>query len=243
MTRDISPDISTIRLFLTEPHPCSYLDDKQATTAFVDPNLTIDNKLYSRLSDLGFRRSGRYIYTPRCENCNACVPVRIPVAAFKPNRSQQRCCKRNQDLICRITDQPDHSDHYRLYSRYINDRHSEGDMFPPSQQQYEDFIGSLWENSRVLEFRLNRKLIAAAVIDVLEQGISAIYTYFCPQQQHRSLGSFSILTQVALAKERQLPYVYLGYWIKDCRKMSYKTAFKPLEMRINNRWVIFKSLR
>ncbi len=238
MTRDVTPDISSIRLFLTEPHACSYLDGAQATTAFVDPAINVDNQLYSRLSEMGFRRSGRYIYAPRCESCKACIPARIQAGAFKRNRKQNKCMNRNRDLNIHLTHQPDHQEHYELYSRYINHRHNDGDMFPPSAQQYEDFIGSIWENSSVMEFRLDNKLLAASVIDWLENGISAIYTYFCPEHSRRSLGSYAILEQVELAKQRQLPYVYLGYWIKNCRKMSYKIDFKPLEIRSGGRWML-----
>lgn len=240
MTRDITPDLTTIKLYLTEPHPCSYLADEEATTAFVDPSFAIDAQLYSRLSELGFRRSGRYLYEPRCKHCSACIPVRIPVDKFAANRSQQKCWNRNHDLSLDLTRQPDHEEHYQLYSQYISGRHNDGDMYPPSVQQYEDFIANLWTNSQVMEFRRDHELMAAAVIDWVDSGISAIYTYFSPQQTRRGLGTFAILSQIALAKAKGRPYVYLGYWIKDCRKMAYKKSFKPIEMHINDRWITLK---
>ena len=236
MTRDISPDLQTLRLFLTEPHDCSYLTDQQATTAFVDPATPVEQSLYSRLSEMGFRRSGRYVYAPRCESCNACIATRIPVFEFSPNRQQKRCARRNEELNIRVEHQVDHEEHFPLYERYINQRHRDGDMYPPTRDQYDDFIGNMLEGSRIIEYRLQGELIAAAVIDLLDNGISAIYTYFDPEQDRRSLGTFAILSQIELARQLELNYLYLGYWIKHCEKMAYKSGFRPLEMLIKNQW-------
>lgn len=236
MTRDVTPDIQSIRLFLTEPHECSYLDDRSASTAFVDPELAVDIHLYSRLSELGFRRSGRYIYAPRCEGCQACIATRIPAVDFKPTRQQRRCARRNQDLTIRVERIIDHDEHYPLYQDYIAHRHSDGDMYPPTRCQYDDFIGNLLDNSRIMEFRLEGKLICAAIIDLLDDGLSAIYTYYSPAEDKRSLGTFGILSQIELARELGLQHVYLGYWIKQCAKMAYKANFRPLEILIKNQW-------
>ena len=236
MTRDVTPDLQSIRLFLTEPHECSYLDDQLASTSFVDPELAIDTALYTRLSEMGFRRSGQYIYAPRCENCQACIPVRIPVAHFHLNRQQKRCARRNGDLEIRIQHRVNHDEHYPLYEEYISQRHNDGDMYPPSRRQYDDFIGNLLENSRVMEFRQEKELVAGAVIDLLDNALSAIYTYFLPSASRRSLGTFSILSQIALARDLDLDYVYLGYWIKQSRKMAYKSTFRPLEILLKGQW-------
>ena len=120
MTRDISPDIGKIRLLLTEPHDCSYLDNRQATTAFVDPEIEIDGALYGRMSDMGFRRSGLYLYSPLCSACNACVPARIPVDIFRPSRSQKRCLKRNSDITVRQVKNISFDEHYTVYDRVGN---------------------------------------------------------------------------------------------------------------------------
>ena len=238
MSRDITPDVQMIRLFLTEPHPCSYLEGKEATTAFVEPEIDIDPHLYSQLSDMGFRRSGRYVYAPRCEACNACIPARLVVGDFKPNRQQRRCRKKNSDLNVWVTTSIDELEHYPLYERYINKRHADGDMYPASRSQFKDFISNLWRNSKMMEIRLGDELIAAGVVDVLDSGLSAIYTYFSCEHPKRSLGSYAILAQIMLAKQMNLPYVYLGYWIKNSPKMAYKSSYRPLEVLRDGEWVL-----
>lgn len=232
-------DISTIKFYSTHEHPCSYLEDRAATTVFVDPALELDAQVYSELSDLGFRRSGAHIYRPHCRQCQACIPVRLPVSSFAPSRSQKRCLKRNADLYTRETGSITTEEHYRLYQKYIEERHADGDMFPPSRDQYQEFLSAQWGVTRYLELRLRSDdtLIAVAVCDKLERGLSAIYTFFDPAQAHRSLGVLAVLIQIQQAQSRGLPYVYLGYWIRQCQKMSYKTQYHPLEMFINNQWL------
>lgn len=237
MTRDISPDLKTIPLYLTEPHPCSYLDDRNAITAFVDPKLEISGDAYNRLSLLGFRRSGKYVYTPRCVACKSCIPLRIPASRFKTDRQQRRSLKRNADLVVTSVTAIDIDEHYRIFERYINVRHSDGDMYPPSLGQFQTFIGDAWDCTRYLEFRLDGQLICCAVIDWLSSGLSAIYTYFDPDFASRSLGTFAILKQIQLTAEYQLDYVYLGYWIRDSDKMSYKSRFHPQQLYIDNTWM------
>lgn len=237
MTRDISPDLEKLRLYLTEPHPCSYLPDRQATTAFVDPRVVIDAELYNRLSDLGFRRSGRYIYTPRCASCKACIPIRIDAAAFSPNRRQRKCLNRNRDLTVALVDSVDVEEHYPLYERYITVRHSEGDMYPPSRAQYQDFIGRPWHSTTFLELRARGRLLGCAVTDWLRNGLSAIYTYFDPEEERRSLGTFAILKQVETVLARGKRYVYLGFWIRDSAKMNYKIHYRPAELFVNDTWL------
>ena len=239
MSRDISPDVQTIKLFLTEPHTCSYLKDKKATTAFVDPNVDIDPHLYTELSDMGFRRSGRYIYAPRCDGCRACIPARLLVNEFRPNRQQRRCNKRNKDLSVWVTSKINESEHYPLYARYITKRHADGDMYPPNRAQFKDFISHLWLNSKMIEVRERGELIAAGVVDILDNGLSAIYTYYSTNKEHnyRSLGTFTLLAEIMLAKHMKLPHVYLGYWIKDSPKMAYKSNYQPLEILSKGEWV------
>ena len=232
-------DISNLKLYATHEHPCSYLSDKAATTVFVDPKANLDGADYSQLSDFGFRRSGQHVYRPHCRECQACIPVRIPVASFQPNRRQRRCLNRNSDLDVVVVDSINTEAHYQLYDRYITERHSDGDMFPPSRQQYSEFLSAQWGVTRFIEFRLGKQLIAVAVSDELDQGYSAIYTFFDPNETQRSLGTFAVLHQIALARQQNLPYVYLGYWIKDCAKMNYKNQYRPLQMYINQEWLTF----
>lgn len=230
-------DISSIKLYATHEHPCSYLKDRSATTIFVDPALTMNGRIYSELSDFGFRRSGAHVYRPNCRNCQACIPVRIPVALFQPSRAQKRCMKRNQDVVATLTDSINTDEHYALYESYINSRHSDGDMYPPTRDQYEDFLSSEWGVTRYIELRAEGRLLGVAVSDQLDQGLSAIYTFFHSNEPLRSLGVLAVLRQVELAQALKLPYVYLGYWIRECDKMRYKNQYRPLDMFINNSWV------
>lgn len=204
---------------------------------FVDPSYPIDKNLYSQLSERGFRRSGAHVYRPHCADCNACVPARIPVAEFKMNRKQRRCWKSNSDLTINCISSIDTDEHYDLYARYIEQRHSDGDMFPPSKEQFRSFLSSEWQVTEYLELRKGEQLLMVAVCDRLQNGYSAVYTFFEPSETKRSLGSLAILWQIELAKHYELPHVYLGYWIKECNKMNYKTQYRPLELLINGFWL------
>ena len=230
-------DLSNLKLFATQPHPCSYLDDQEATTLFIDPNAAVDQALYTQLSQIGFRRSDPHLYRPHCAHCSACISCRIPVESFRPNRNQRRCWNRNTDLFLELVTEPDRDEHYRLYEHYINTRHGDGDMYPPSRAQYDAFLSRAWGVTRYLEVREGDQLLAVAVCDTLSDGLSAVYTFFDSTQPRRSLGVLGVLAQIEQARVLSLPYVYLGYWIKHCRKMDYKTQYRPLEMLVNRRWV------
>lgn len=218
-----------LKLFSTHPHKCSYLDDKVATTVFVDPEAHIDAGLYSRLSELGFRRSGQHIYKPQCKECNECTPVRVKVSEFSLNRAQKRTLKRNQDLTLSLIDNINNDECYALYAQYITQRHGDGDMYPPSRAQFDGFLTAQWGLTRFLAARLNGKLVGVAMCDQLDSGLSAVYTFFDPELASRSLGAWFILQQILWARRIGSPYVYLGYWIKECQKMTYKTQYQPLE--------------
>lgn len=230
-------DLSTLKLFATQPHPCSYLDNQEATTLFVDPEARVDRELYTQLSQLGFRRSGAHLYRPQCLRCQACISCRIPVSLFRPNRNQRRCWQKNQDLSLHLVTDIKTQEHYKLYSRYIEVRHQNGDMFPPSEEQYNAFLTSEWNLTHYIEFRHQQRLIGVAVCDHLNDGLSAVYTFYDPDEEHRSLGKFAILAQIEKARSLGLDYVYLGYWIKECEKMNYKIQYRPAELLINRRWM------
>ena len=225
-----------LKVYTTYPHSCSYLEDQEATTLFVDPRQPVDRSLYSNLSVLGFRRSGNHIYRPHCSNCDACIPARIPVALHEPRRSQSRTLKRNRDLVVEATDDIRDEAAFDLYRRYIEQRHSDGDMYPPDREQYESFLNNAWECTSYFRFYEQGKLVAVAVADELLDGMSAIYTFFDPDADRRSLGAFAILWQIQQVQEMNLDYLYLGYWIKGCQKMSYKSEYRPLELYLNGRW-------
>ena len=228
---------SSIQLFATPPHDCSYLVNKQATTVFIDPATRVDINIYTQLSDSGFRRSGTHLYRPQCGACQACISVRVPIATFKASRNQKRCLKRNRDLEMVQVENIDSDEHYQLYANYIEQRHHDGDMYPPSREQYQSFLASAWQTTRYIEMRLQGRLIGVAVSDQLDNALSAIYTFFDGKEDKRSLGRFAVLYQIERARTLHLDYLYLGYWIKDCDKMRYKTQYRPLEMLINQQWL------
>lgn len=226
-----------IQFFLTPKHPCSYIDRNNAQTLFFDPREVITPQIYQSLTDQGFRRSGSHLYRPHCGDCRACIPTRVPVAQFTPKRSQKRVLKKNSDLHVRLESAAFSRRHYHLYERYISLRHADGDMYPASEDQYRSFLLSPWSNSTFVCLYQGERLLSVAVTDEQSRGLSAIYTFFEPTEDTRSLGVLSILKQIELCQELGLPYLYLGYWIKDCDKMNYKTQYRPTELFVNNRWV------
>jgi len=232
----VTSSLRDLKVYTTYPHTCSYLPDREATTLFIDPRQDIDQALYSRLSQLGFRRSGSHIYRPHCTDCRACIPARIPVERFQPDRSQRRIWRRNQDLLVMHSQDIRDEEAYDLYYRYIEQRHADGDMFPPDREQYLSFLNDPWQVTRYLRFYDGEQLVAVAVVDELEDGLSAIYTFFEPEQERRGLGVFAILWQIQRARDLGLAHVYLGYWIENCQKMRYKDRYQPLELLLDGRW-------
>ena len=185
-----------------------------------------------QLTDMGFRRSGGHIYRPWCEGCGECKSVRVPVAGFNVSKSQKRVLTRNKDLQVSF-ELPSCADEiYNLYANYIIQRHSDGDMYPPSLEQFENFLCQAPPTSqtRFVCFRLEQKLLAVAVVDLLPKGVSAIYTFFDPAYEIRSLGRLAVLWQIRWAQSQAMDFVYLGYWIKDCQKMAYKAEYQPLQV-------------
>ena len=159
-----------------------------------------------------------------------------PVAQFNPKRGQRRTRNRNQDLVVQQTDDIRDNAAFDLYRRYIEQRHADGDMHPPDREQYESFLNNAWDCTRYFRFYEGDSLLALAVVDELTDGLSAIYTFFDPEADQRSLGSFAILWQIERAREMGLDYLYLGYWIRGCQKMAYKSDYRPLELYVNSRW-------
>lgn len=232
----MTSSLRDLKVYTTYPHRCSYLEDEEATTLFIDPRQSVDQTLYSNLSMLGFRRSGNHIYRPHCSHCNACIPARVPVEEFRPDRNQRRCFRRNDDLAVERLPRIDSDACYELYRRYIEARHADGDMYPPDRDQYESFLNNPWDCTEYYGFHHDGRVVALAVVDVMLDGLSAIYTFYDPAQERRALGRYAILWQIGRCRELQLPYLYLGYWIRNCRKMSYKADYQPLEVMVNNQW-------
>ncbi|MDF0605354.1 arginyltransferase [Neisseriaceae bacterium TC5R-5] len=228
-----------IQFYATAPYACSYLAGKRARSQVAVPTEAINSEVYSQLVRQGFRRSGFYIYRPYCDACQACLPLRIPVAAFRANRTQRKVMRRLSAM--EISVQPLHfnAEHYALYCSYQRARHAEGGVAEDDQQQYAEFILKSKVDSRLVEFRLAGELKMLSLIDCLADGISAVYTFYDPQDQRSSLGVFNVLWQIELARQCDLPYLYLGYWIAECRKMSYKASYQPLQILQGGSWVDF----
>ncbi|MGJ8687393.1 MAG: arginyltransferase [Spongiibacteraceae bacterium] len=229
-------DEKRIRLFSTGAHPCSYFPERSAKTIFIDPDMEITPPMMSALAQRGFRRSGDHLYRPECETCDACIASRLAVDDFSPKRKQRRCVQKNQDIVIRINDKLG-DEAYALYENYLSVKHRDGDMYPPSREQFESFLCVENSSPEYLCFYLAEKLIAVAVTDVMLDGLSAIYTFYDPDLDKRSLGVFAILSQIQRCKDLNLPYLYLGYWIKDCAKMAYKTEYRPIELLVKGRWL------
>jgi len=223
-------------LYLSMPHPCSYLTGRQSTTLFVDPQRIMAPAEYGAFVREGFRRSGDLVYRPHCANCNACVAVRVPVQSFVPSRSQRRTWARNQDI--QVIPGPVRFDpaHFELYRRYQASRHPESGMNDADPQKYFGFLASRQVESAFIEFRLNGLLAGVAVADLLPDGLSAVYTFYDPDQARRGLGVFSVLWEIDETQRRGLDYLYLGYWIAESPKMSYKSSYQPLEALLNGKW-------
>ncbi len=232
------PDMSDIAFFITPQHPCSYLDDQASRMVFVDPAQPMNEALLSALSRQGFRRSGDFVYRPECQRCRQCLSSRLPVADFVPNARQRRVLRANQDLrqvvrpVAAVT-----PDHYPLYARYIEQRHADGDMHPPSLEQFEKFLLDSCAQTVFMEHWLGDRLMAVATTDVLDDGLSAVYTFFEPDAPRRSLGTYCILKQIEWVQQQQLDHLYLGYWVPGSAKMRYKAQFYPFEMLLNGRWL------
>ena len=223
-------------LTLVEPHACSYLKGNLANSIFIDSQTPPSWAQYSQLSRAGFRRSGGHFYRPNCPDCSACLSSRVIVRDFSASRRFKRILKKNSDLRVILRPAQYTEEHYALFKRYIDARHQDGDMYPTSERQFKDFLCSDQDFAYFAEFREADRLIASAVVDVLDDGLSAIYTYYDPSEEKRSLGVLAVLWQLAYARQTDLKYVYLGYWIRDCEKMRYKDQYQPLEVFRDDIW-------
>ena len=231
-----------LKIFPTAMHPCSYIPGLIARNAVVDPDYDMDPKIYDYLIQNGFRRSGDQVYRPYCQTCEKCVTTRIPVEEFKRSRSQKRIWKLNQDIIVKTNVGKFKQEYLPIYQRYLESRHESQDY-----QEVEKFLSADWCDIIYLEFyqldtdadnNTEERLIGIAVTDQVKSGLSAVYTFFEPDcGSKRSLGVFAILWQIELAKKQRVEYVYPGFWIKDCRKMNYKSNFQPIEGLIKGKWI------
>ena len=227
----------SIPLLLSQQHACSYLEGEHAQSLFVQPSYPMTPPIYGQLLAQGFRRSGDEVYAPHCPQCSACIPVRLPVATFKPTRSQKRCLNRNIDTQVVVKPADFEQAHYELYLRYQAVRHGDGAMADSSPDEYLGFLGSSWCDTRFVEFSINNELAGIAVVDQFEQAWSAVYTFFDPKFADVSPGVYAVLWQIEQARRQQKEFLYLGFWIKACQKMAYKSDYQPMQLLIDNQWV------
>ncbi|MDP2805704.1 MAG: arginyltransferase [Gallionellaceae bacterium] len=234
LLRDIP--LSAIQFYLTAPYVCSYLAEREARSQVATPSFLITPQVYSELVRHGFRRSGTYTYRPRCDHCHECVPIRVEVNHFNANRSQRRSWKQHLSLEVTLHKLEDKPEYFDLYRRYQAARHRDGGMDDNDPEQYRNFLLQSHVDSLLVEFREVGVLRMVSVIDILEDGLSSVYTFYEPELAGSSFGTFNVLWQIELCRKLQLPFLYLGFWIRQSQKMAYKANFQPQQGLINGAW-------
>ncbi|MGY6548656.1 MAG: arginyltransferase [Roseinatronobacter sp.] len=229
------------QFYVTAPQPCPYLAGRMERKLFTALQGEQAEAMNDTLSKQGFRRSQNVLYRPSCADCTACLSARIRVADFAPSRSQRRVMRRNSDLHRHVASAWATEDQFDLFRRYLDHRHADGGMADMDVFEFAAMIEETPVRTRVLEYATlspegRRNLAAVCLTDVLDDGLSLVYSFFDPKRAGDSLGSYMILDQVALAQKVGLPYVYLGYWVPGSPKMDYKSRFSALEIYQDGAW-------
>ena len=223
---------------VTKESQCHYLtaEDERLVVALPNELEPLNADLYQQLMQHGFRRSHNDVYRPHCRLCSACQSLRVVVPEFRFSKNQKRLLNKNSDLTLSIKQAPE-ADYDELFSRFINERHSDGEMYPPDPDKFWNWVSCDWLTPELLEWRNDHEeLIIVSVVDRTADAMSAVYTFFNPDHDKRSPGTYAVLEMLRLAQQRQVSRLYLGYQIDDCKKMNYKTRFAPYERLVGNHW-------
>lgn len=231
------------QFYVTAPQPCPYLDGKTERKLFAGLQGEHADLLNNALSKQGFRRSQNVLYRPSCAECNACMSARIRVADFKPSKAQKRILRKNTHLH-RDASAPWATEHqYELFKRYLDARHADGGMADMDMYEFSSMVEETPVRSRIVEYSMaygkyeSTELSAVCLTDLLDDGLSLVYSFFDPDLHKNSLGTYMILDHIKIAQEAGLPYVYLGYWVPGSPKMDYKSKFSALEIFHNGEWI------
>ena len=261
MTLPSEPALHKLQFYVTTPYACGYLPKQLAQSLIATPHHLVDSIIYSGLIQQGFRRSGKFAYRPHCENCNACIAVRVVLQDFLPNRSQKRAFKQHADLSARVMPLGYVDSHFALYTAYQAARHPDDNLKKQAEahrtahiqneaDEYRHFLCQSNVESLMIEFSdANNQVKIVSVIDIVNDGVSAVYTFYDTKNNTKcntkfnlsaaktSYGTYSIMWLMEWTKMLGLPYFYLGYWITDSHKMTYKQAFKPQQKLIDGEWI------
>ena len=236
-----SPPDRGLPLFLGDEHPCPYLQDRRSRNEFTFAQ-RLEPAVYQRLMDLGFRRSGLVVYRPVCEGCRECLPIRVPVASFRPSKSQRRAWRRNQDVTVTIGTPRYTEEKWDVYARYLADQHDGTMSDDPSDLQ--QFLYTSATDTLEFVYRLDGKVVAVGIVDAADRSLSSVYFFFDPAHGRRSLGVFGALVEIEECRRRGLPHWYLGYYIRECRRMNYKADYRPCELLTpDGRWEVLDADR
>lgn len=230
-------DPNQLQFYLTIPAPCPYLPDRMERKIFTQLDPLDGPHLNNFLTHAGFRRSQNVIYRPACETCRECRSLRVNAREFKPSKSFRRTLKRNDDLTLEIKYAAATDEQFDLLQRYLNHRHADGGMTNMDFERYQMMVEECASETEITEFRTpNGTLVAAMLVDHLTDGMSLVYSFFDPEYSDRSLGNFMVLTHIKMCQEQDMDYLYLGYWVPDSPKMSYKSRFRPCQTLTHAGW-------